>query len=88
MPYAPALSSGSRVATYARANDASNARKRTSTPTTDETTRACFVPGAPIHGRPPALEFAPVGARRRRPAYRYEIKPPLQRAHPTMRRVR
>ena len=56
--------------------------------TLQEVDRACFVPGAPILAMTPALEFAPVGARRRRPAYRYEIKPPLQRAHPTMRRVR
>lgn len=43
----------------------------------DEVDRAFYAPGAPIQKMTPPLEFARLTARRRRPAYRYDIKPVL-----------
>jgi len=51
--------------------------------TLEEVDRACFRPDAPIHAMTPPLEFARLSARRRRPAYRYDIKPPLPGLHPS-----
>jgi len=56
--------------------------------TLDEVDDACYRPGAPIRDLTPPLEFARTPARRRRPAYRYEIKPPLPSRHPSRHRVR
>jgi pimeloyl-ACP methyl ester carboxylesterase len=49
-----------------------------------EVDEACYAPDAPIRAMTPPLEFAPLRARRRRPAYRYDIKQPLA-GHPSMR---
>lgn len=52
--------------------------------TLDEVDDACYAADAPIRAMTPPLEFARLRARRRRPAYRYEIKPPLQGRHPSL----
>jgi len=43
----------------------------------DEVERAFYPPDAPIRAMTPKLEFARLTARRRRPAYAYDIKPAL-----------
>ena len=43
----------------------------------DEVERAFYAPDAPIRDMTPRLEFARLAARRRRPAFDYEIKPAL-----------
>jgi len=45
---------------------------------------ACYDADAPIRRMTPPLEFTRLQARRRRPAYRYDIKQPLA-GHPSMR---
>jgi len=52
--------------------------------TLDEVDEACFAPDAPIRAMTPPLEFARLPARRRRPSYRYDVKPPLQGRHPSL----
>ncbi len=43
----------------------------------DEVDEAFFPAGAPVRAMTPPLEFARIGARRRQPGYRYDIKPAL-----------
>jgi pimeloyl-ACP methyl ester carboxylesterase len=45
--------------------------------TLDQVEESFYAPGAPIREMTPPLEFARMRARRRRPAYRYDIKAPL-----------
>jgi len=55
--------------------------------TLEQVDAACYRPGSPILDMTPPLQFARTPARRRRPAYRYDIKPPIQARHPSMRQV-
>lgn len=49
----------------------------------DEVERAFYAPDAPIRAMTPPLEFARLAARRRRPAYAYDIKPVLGPSRPS-----
>lgn len=51
--------------------------------TLDEVDDAFHPPGSAIRDLTPPLEFARLRARRRRPAYRYDVKPPLHARHPS-----